>query len=370
MDKLYRRLYDKTHWWLHYLHKRNAYLSLLNKMEKNLPKKNIHISKATIQEYIQKWKQIDPFPSPRFFQIYSAVNGEVDLNYVPDYLYSFPIDGILSNFRYCSYTENKSLYKHRLNDFSNLLPHTYLNKINGLNFGSEYNLIDDVNDYIRNINEQCLVLKKALDTSSGWDVAFFNKNNNGDFVSDNGFNLLTVMNNMNDCVLQERIKQSEFMERLNRSSVNTFRVVTYRSVTTNKVFVMQVVLKKGKEGSFADNLHSGGLWIPINNSGILSNCGIDESGRYIPHCTGIDVVPYYKDLCNMALSIAEKDWFNRQLFFDFFIDRGERVRLMEINLTSHPTIQLYSGPAFREFTDEVIDYCVNNNGYLVKLIKI
>lgn len=370
MAKLYRNVYNKTHWMFHYLHTRKAYLSLLRRMERNLPKKDIHISKIAIQEYKRKWRFIDPAPSSKFFQIYSAVNGEVDLNYVPDYLYSFPIDGILSNFRYSSYTENKSLYKYRLGSLSNLLPLTYINKVNGLYLDSEYNPISDLQTHIRNINEEFIILKKGLDTSSGRDVFLLRRSTKGDYVDSKGVNLETLMMKLEDFVLQERVQQADFMAKFNNTSINTFRVVTYRSVTTNKVFVMQILLRRGKPGSFHDNLHSGGNLIPINNLGFLSGNGIDEKGNYIPNNIGLNRIPYYDDICKIALSIAEKDWFNRQLFFDFYIDREEKVRLMEINLTSFPTIQLYCGPAFGEFTDEVIEYCVRNRGNLIKMIEI
>ena len=356
-QKFLRQVYDKAHIVRFYLHKRKAYLTLAKRMQQNIPIDESLFSRNIVAEYQKKWKQLDPFPSSLFFKLYSSFRNEVDIDYIPDYLYSFPVDLILSNLRYAIYTENKSIYEKRMPEYNDLFPKSIAFKINGVFYDENYRYIENIEQFIDKINLGELIAKESIDSGSGRGVALYIRDiETGSFKNKLGKPLSVALNEHTDLVLQEKVAQCEFMRSFNESSINTFRVVTYRSVKTNEVHIMQSLLRRGPKDSFLDNLHAGGNLIAITKEGLLAEFGIDENGKKISSEMGCMKVPYLDKVHEIAKDIASKDYFNRQLFFDFFIDDQERVRIMEINLTSFPTIHLYCGPAFGEFTDEVIAY--------------
>jgi hypothetical protein len=60
------------------------------------------------------------------------------------------------------------------------------------------------------------------------------------------------------------------------------------------------------------------------------------------------------------------------LGFDFCVDENANVRLFEVNNLYVGVInqQMSTGPLYREFTDEIIDYCLNNKNKRSFVFKI
>lgn len=84
-------------------------------------------------------------------------------------------------------------------------------------------------------------------------------------------------------ILEERIKQSEVMQTLNASSVNTVRCITLN--TRDGVIVAYTFLKVGRNGSFIDNGGAGGILAGIDvESGVITTHGYDEfANEYVVH---------------------------------------------------------------------------------------
>lgn len=76
-------------------------------------------------------------------------------------------------------------------------------------------------------------------------------------------------------ILEERVVQSEVMSKLNPSSVNTVRCITFN--TPDGIKIGPCFLKVGQGNSFIDNGGAGGILVGIDNkTGVLSTDGYDE----------------------------------------------------------------------------------------------
>lgn len=64
-------------------------------------------------------------------------------------------------------------------------------------------------------------------------------------------------------IFQEFILQHEALKRINSSSINTLRMVTYKD-ENNEAEVLAGFIRFGRKGSIIDNAHIGGIVIPIN----------------------------------------------------------------------------------------------------------
>lgn len=76
-------------------------------------------------------------------------------------------------------------------------------------------------------------------------------------------------------IVEEKVCQSDVMNGLNPSSVNTIRCMTFS--TKNGIEIGPCFLKVGQGGSFVDNGGKGGILIGIDNqTGVLDTVGYDE----------------------------------------------------------------------------------------------
>ena len=63
-------------------------------------------------------------------------------------------------------------------------------------------------------------------------------------------------------IVQEAIKQNEFMSQINSSSVNTLRVIVHKR--DSKMEMKVAILRMGRKGSIVDNSAQGGMSVGVN----------------------------------------------------------------------------------------------------------
>lgn len=354
---------------------RRRYIQGYGKFYRNM-RKSIAIneemqSSTLLAEYRNKWAPIEKNCKTDAFQIYSSENGKIDLNYVPDYLYDLPIKCILLDRRTSPAYSDKNSYGYRLNGYANLFPDTLLRKMRGIYRSPDYSKINNLVGYISSIDEDKVVAKVAVDSAGGLGVAVFSKNRkNSIYTNDNGVELLSWMNGKEDVIVQKMCTQSSYFTKLNSSSVNTIRIVTYRSVKTEEIHITHSLIRVGASGSNVDNWHSGGLIVGIQPNGKLKDYGFNAYFEKIPLHTESQEVPCLKEIKDIAKEIGKKHLHHRMLSFDFYIDDQNSPKIMEINYDVSPWFQLVCGPLYGEFTDEVISYCADRVGYLPLSVPI
>lgn len=115
-------------------------------------------------------------------------------------------------------------------------------------------------------------------------------------------------------IIEEAVVQHSMMSRLNPSSINTLRIVTI--CKDNKVHHMYTLIRIGKGNSCVDNISSGGMYAPVDDSGtIFKPAFCDKTGMlYEAHPdTGTKIIgfkiPFYDEALEMcrqaALSIPQ-----------------------------------------------------------------
>ena len=220
-------------------------------------------------------------------------------------------------------------------------------------------------------NKRCII-KPTVDSSSGKRVTVFEKREGGGWYALNGEIkgerlTLTLLKRYfgENSIMQEYMKQSEFMERLCSTSVNTIRLCIYRSVKTEEVVVTAIILRLGHEGALVDNTHAGGVSIGVDFEGRLSKYATDQWGRKYTVVNGIDFaksvfkVPHFERVLTFAKRVGEYLLHMRIANIDIMIDKNDNPRLIEYNLSGMSTwlYQFNSGVAYGKYTNEIIEYC-------------
>lgn len=162
-----------------------------------------------------------------------------------------------------------------------------------------------------------------------------------------------------DFIVQDKLKQSKVLERLNPTSLNTMRLTTL--LLEDGVHLLSACVRMGQAGAIADNVALGGLIVGINDDGTLHEFGFDSLGR--KHTGNNNIVfreftiPNF-DKCVALVKEAHKQIATcRIVGWDIAMDENESPVLIEANLR-RPGItleQLCTGPIFGRHIQKVIE---------------
>lgn len=294
--------------------------------------------------------------NPEWYKYFTLVRQEENPAYLPEDIWHLRIEPVLNNRAYNKAFNDKNLFN--LTGYKHLFPKSFLHIIDGIFYSPDYLRIEKQEAAKMIPFHSPFVAKIATDSGGGKGVRFYDPITNPatleNILSDLGKNV----------VIQEVVKQHSWYEKFNKDSINTIRVVTYRSVYDEKVHVLHALLRMGKKGSKVDNQSSGGIAIGINYDGKLNKWGCDKmSNKYYKVndlvLKDIDPIPDYANLKAICVEIAEKRFFERVLVFDTWRDVENRVRLTEINNINIgiEDLQKNNGPFLGEFTEEIVNYC-------------
>lgn len=319
-------------------------------------------------DYLNRWKRISNFVSPTAYRYYSQYIGN-DSRIVPELVLRKVIEPIFHPVEYVEFYNDKNMY-------DKLFPKSFLAEsvfrcIDGIFTNGNYEVLHDCNDSVLiNICKkfEFIIVKPTRNTGHGGKVLLYQLDAWGRYKSIGhqiDFSIKSLVEYYNgNFVIQERLKQSTFTSQFNPSSVNTFRIFTYKSVKTNEVHVLGIVFRMGKKDTFVDNCDAGGTFIGVSHDGhFLNPCTFDHNGKKYSTFNGLDftkeyVVPYMQDIINFSKIVGERIFHNRNLDLDVMLDEENKPRLIEYNVDAC-TAWLYqysTGPVFGDFTDEVVDY--------------
>ncbi len=159
-----------------------------------------------------------------------------------------------------------------------------------------------------------------------------------------------------DFIVQERIHQHPDMSKLNPSSVNTIRVLTFRM--NMDILLLYSVVRIGKNGMNVDNESKGGISARINSDGTIAKYAYGAPGNEKVERTDCGVVlegyriPSYGDVINAARTCHLNLPFFDIIGWDFCIDQDGHPVMIEWN--SNPDLsQTANGPAFGDYTEQI-----------------
>ena len=172
-----------------------------------------------------------------------------------------------------------------------------------------------------------------------------------------------------DFVVQEIIRQHEETAQFNPESLNTIRVCSL--FLNNKLSLLTCRLRCGQNGAVLDNIHSGGVFIPILSGGRLFEYGMDLHYRkYTKSSNGIvfsrTVISNYTKIEEFVSKYHVYFPTCHLIAWDLAITEDGNVVMVEVNING-PCIydeQGISGPFFGDRTDEVIEYVKTHPGKL------
>ncbi len=329
--------------------------------------------KQMLKQFVKKWSVFKHPFSTETFKIYSLTSGISSADFVPDNLFYWIIEPTLNRLKTSFAYADKNLYeKFYTPEF---FPKGILHCINHSFYDCNYKLIPSLDqDTLEGLLTEYrqITIKPSMDSRGGRNIQFFTRTD-GSFINRenetlSGEYLNSIRNT--DFIIQEKIISHPFYARFNPTSLNTVRLMTYRSVVTEKIEVVCSILRIGGPGSLVDNVHIGGTAVALSKAGEINHFGVCNDGtliQYICADPGIELknigLAYnYNRMVEAARIVASQVLNFRLISFDMCIDSTGSPRIIEINLSNQGTalFQVCRGPLLGDFTDEIVDYCLMN----------
>lgn len=307
--------------------------------------------KDLIQSYYKKFygKRLYDY---RWHEYYYSRNGIFSEKYIPNYVL-YNINRTLFNRSISTAFDDKNLYYTLFPDIT--MPKAFLRCVNGHYYlGMETSTQREALEACGEIGE--CIIKPTYCSCNGDGVKHLDIHGGVDSRSQRSIEEI-VKGYGKNFVIQEAIHQHENLARLNPSSVNTIRIVTYRQ--EDDVEVIYAVMRIGKFGSEVDNTSAGGMTCLISEEGKLSKKALcsKPAGDFEENEAGVKFegfqIPSFPEVVRKAKEMHFRMPHFIMIGWDFTVNEKGDVVFVEMN-APFGLHQPAAGPGYGRFTDEIL----------------
>ncbi|OZV69971.1 sugar-transfer associated ATP-grasp domain-containing protein [Winogradskyella aurantia] len=295
-------------------------------------------------------------------QFYKGKNGIFHKEYIPEDIFRSKICHKLNQTLQWPALLDKNLSYTIFSEFSQ--PKRVLSNINGFYYW-QGDLVSE-SEAIKGVlhSKQKLIIKPSIDSGGGVMVKVISTEDLN--TTDKTYEIMNLFKSYKkDFVIQEFMSQSPEMKKLNPTTLNTLRIMSY--LRDEEVHVLSTIVRIGKKGSDTDNYEGGGIICGVNAKGEFNSVGYTKLGRKVYSKTesGISLkdckVPNYEDVKAMVRRLHMRVPYFRLISWDIGINENNQPVLIEYNTYNQSTnpSQVVNGPLFGKFTDEILSLGIN-----------
>ena len=317
--------------------------------------------KKSIDDFF--WKNYGSKIPYTWHKHYTAFNGNFDFKYFPELLYIPEFEHFM-NFQkeYVNVFENKNILSFLAKAIGVKTPQTIISVSNGMIVDGAGNGLSKAEafDLLQNVGDA--FIKPTIETSSGIGCAVISLNNGIDIISNEKLDSLFEKMGK-DFAIQERVKCNQQIVKLHPSSVNTFRVITYR--WKKEIRHLPVVMRIGTRMACVDNAHAGGIFVGVSDEGVLLNTAYSEFGEQFVRHPDTNVIfdgyeiENYKEVVDTAIKMHTVMPQIGVINWDFTIDEQNSPVLIEANCRNGSIwlVEMAHGKgAFGDNTAEILQW--------------
>jgi len=315
---------------------------------------SVKITPKKESEIHDYWKNLTGIDiDSRWHRLYSSyLGGDVLVDYFPEVLYSTKLENKLSNLKFNGILNDKgfiiSIFPGN-DEYRN--PEVVVYNSYGIYSDCHKSIISEEEARKRIGDCGTVIVKPTIDTSSGEGVLKVKFENGIDKKSGITVTQLIKQYKQN-FIVQECVKQSDYLSNLCDKSLNTFRVITY--ICDGKVFNAPLSLRMGTGTSFLDNIHAGGIGIGITCDYKCRKYAFSEMGeKYEVHpysnvmFEGYDITPLGA-VVKVAKELHGRVPMLKMISWDWSLDENNKPVLIELNITGQSVWfpQMLNGESF------------------------
>ena len=316
------------------------------------------LSPAQKKDIIAYWKRLTGKIVPVYWHEYFySRNGRYSVRYVPSCLYHSDIAYHLNCRPLTMAYTDKCSYDNYLADVWR--PKTVVRNINGFFYDDKKPISKD-EAVERCSNLGGAVIKPSMIGMWGTGVRVFSTSEGMLSETESTLDLFSQFGK--NFIVQEKVEQHAEMSRLNPSSLNTVRVLSY--LREKDVIILYAVVRIGRKDRVVDNETAGGINADIDlESGRIIDCayGTPSEKRILTTDIGTVLRDFQIPSFDQVVSIVKELHFRLPYFhlvgWDFGIDQDGRPVMIEWNRCPDLS-QTAHGPAFGEFTEEIVRFAM------------
>lgn len=311
-------------------------------------------------DYKAHKKELSPYYEQRGFKVsmmfadyYSQLSGIQSDRYISMDVYYFFVLPALNRFDFLSAYLDKNIYNELFPDVNQ--PATVIKNMNGHFYyrGEEI----DLSQAIRLVHDFSydMIIKPTVDTCNGDGVA--------QIIDLDSSSLLQLFQEYSyNFIVQEKVVQHPDIQRVNKTSLNSMRLFSYRRRDGSYQFLYPYsFLRFGNKGAIKDNVSKGGGMCRVNANGLVD----DKVYRFkdlkvssLKLETGVEhlVIPNFEKVVSTVLMMHKRLPYFDLVGWDFTVLPNGEPLFIEFNL--QPSIeapQMLAGPMFENDLDEVIE---------------
>ena len=278
-------------------------------------------------------------------------NGLYSVKYIPASVYVSSIIFRLNNYQFSLAYVDKGFYDTLFPDINR--PQTYIKNVNGFYYDDK-KIITREEAIARCMNLKDAVIKPTLFGTWGEGVKLFSKYKKS-------------------FIIQSKLDQHQDLAKLNPSSVNTIRVLSYRR--ENEVIILYAVIRIGRMGKVVDNETAGGVKadIDLQTGRIKGPAFGSPTEKNMPQTdSGVDLdnylIPSFPQVLVFVKDLHLRLPYFRLIGWDISVDTNGNPVMIEWNRSAELS-QVAHGPAFGDYTEEILAAALHEENTIVNPLK-
>lgn len=303
------------------------------------------------EQVLPYWAKYGQKPAMIWYRLYADKSHKVDPRYIPDDMWFEKILPYFSNTQFRRFGEDKCQHGIWFPDAKR--PYTVAANVAGVFYDDQYNIITREEAARRCVAYKKFLIKPSIDSGEGRLIRFYDDQQE-----------LTVEKMLEEfdafgCnfLAQEVMEQHPVLRKLNDSSLNTVRIVSF--LFEGEVYVLSSILRMGGSGARVDNIGAGGHSCAIGPDGRLSKLAVNRKSEWVEDNgkgTRFEdvIVPSYDKAVELVKRLHRRLAHFKIIGWDIGIDKEGEPVLIEFN--TNPGQNQYScGPTFGDLTDRVLE---------------
>ena len=298
---------------------------------------------------VEYWKPYGIKPRKYWYTMFCDGRDGYDPRYIPDSMWNGTILPYYNNLNWGRAYADKCAYDH-LFPYLNR-PRTIVKNSCGRFYNGNFEVIDFEEAVKLCLREKRMIVKSATFSSGGRNIMVLGEED----VNEANIRQILKDYRMN-FIIQDLVEQHEALARLNPTSLNTLRIISF--YFKNEVHILSAQLRIGGSGAKVDNYSSGGFACNVCEDGRLSERAVSKAhGWATEHPNGFRfadiVVPQYQRLIKVICEEHARLPHLNIIGWDFAIGKNGEPVFIELNVFPGQN-QNGSGPSFGDLTEEVL----------------